>query len=173
MLDSFTVFVMVKYGLRLVPHLHTPHPLSLHSLCMQSIASLALLDSFSPLLLGVHSIEIDCFGPGFGTAERCEGVCRVSGTAGQQQQQRRHWSPCFVFIKAPPARCHRKLLHYKKNTVKSNATIWHLPLSTHTQLVVLTQYVHHPRRNQCPFDHIIWEESNWTFSSLILQWAHL
>lgn len=125
-----------------------PPPPPLYVMCRnQSIVHLALLDSFSSLLLGVLSVEIDSLGLGLAPLRNvrvsAEQAALLANSSSSSDIDPR------AFSSLAPNRWHRNGSTSKERyeTKRHNSLLTRL--LTNTQLVWLAQYVHHPRRMSC------------------------
>ena len=131
----------------------TKQPLStlsppLYVMCRnQSIVHLALLDSFSSLLLGVLSVEIDSLGLGLAPLRNvrvsAEQAALLANSSSSSDIDPR------AFSSLAPNRWHRNGSTSKERYETKCHNSLLTRLLTNTQLVWLAQYVHHPRRMSC------------------------
>lgn len=153
-LFHFTIVIMffsVKPTKQPLSTLSPSSPPFLSVMCRnQSIVHLALLNSFSSLLLGVLSVEIDSLGLGLAplrnvrvSAEQAALLANSSSSSSSSDIDP------HAFSSLAPTRWHRNGSTSKEHyeTQCHNALLTRL--LTNTQLVWLAQYVHHPRRMNC------------------------
>ncbi len=155
-----------------------PPPPSLSAMCRsQSIVNLALLDSFSAFLLGVLSVEIDSLGWGLALLRNVRVFAKWAALLASSSSSNID-PPAFSSLAL--TRWHGNCSTSKEQYEIKCRNVLLAGLLRNAQLVLLTQYLHHPRLISCCPDKSLLIALKWvnylkivSFSFAILHFAHI